>query len=299
MTESPEGAPAVSLVLVCYQMQRELPRTLVSLSPPYQSGIAPASYEIIIVDNGSTLPVDPATSAPPWPDIIVESVETPTVSPAPAINRGLRVARAPLIGLWVDAARMASPGLVSACVEAARLHPRPVIATFNYHLGSRLQYFSAAEEHTQEAEDALLASIGWPENGERLFEISTLDAKGGVTGPMIESCALFMPRALWDELGGADEAFVSPGGGAVNPDIFIRACELPDVQLIRILGQGTFHQVHGGVSTSGGAGLMEAGKAMSREYFRIRGRPFSAVRTLGWLYDPASKTVQKSASATI
>jgi hypothetical protein len=299
MNESADGELAVSLVLVSFQMQRELPRTLVSLSPPYQRGIAPADYEVIIVDNGSVPPVDPATLAEQGPDVIVETVENPTVSPAPAINRGLRLARAPLIGLWVDAARMASPGLVSACVEAARLHPRPVIATFNYHLGHRLQYFSAAEEHTREAEDALLASIDWPQNGERLFEISTLDAKGGVTGPMIESCALFMPRALWDELGGADEAFVSPGGGAVNPDIFIRACELPDVQLIRILGQGTFHQVHGGVSTSGGAGLMDAGKAMSREYFRIRGRPFSAVRTVGWLYDPVSKTIQQSESATI
>ncbi|MFI0844325.1 glycosyltransferase family A protein [Mesorhizobium sp. IMUNJ 23232] len=293
MSERADGGLAASLVLVCYQMQRELPRTLVSLSPPYQRGIAPSDYEIIIVDNGSVPPVDPETLAGQGLDVIVETVDNPTVSPAPAINRGLRLARAPLIGLWVDAARMASPGLVSACVEAVRLHPRPVIATFNYHLGRRLQYFSAAEEHTREAEDALLDSIGWPQNGERLFEISTLDAKGGVTGPMIESCALFMPRALWDELGGADEAFVSPGGGAVNPDMFIRACELPDVQLIRILGQGTFHQVHGGVSTSGGGGLMEAGKAMSREYFRIRGRPFSAVRTLGWLYDPASKTVQR------
>ena len=293
MNESSDAGLAVSLVLVCFQMQRELPRTLVSLSPPCQRGIAPADYEVIIVDNGSVPPVDPTTLAGPGPDVIVERMASPTVSPAPAINLGLRLARAPLVGLWVDAARMASPGLINACVEAARLHPRPVIATFNYHLGGRLQYFSAAEEHTREAEDALLASIGWPENGERLFEISTLDAKGGLTGPMIESCALFMPRALWDELGGADEAFVSPGGGAVNPDIFIRACELPDVQLIRILGQGTFHQVHGGVSTSGGAGLMEAGKAMSREYFRIRGRPFSAVRTLGWLYDPANKTVQR------
>ncbi|MEQ1954013.1 glycosyltransferase family A protein [Mesorhizobium sp. CN2-181] len=293
MNEGTDGRLAVSLVLVCFQMQRELPRTLVSVSAPYQRCIAPADYEIIIVDNGSAPPVDRATMAGQGTNVIVETVEKPTVSPAPAINRGLRLARAPLIGLWVDAARLASPGLVSACVEAARLHPRPVIATFNYHLGRRLQYFSAAEEHTREAEDALLASIGWPEDGERLFEISTLDAKGGLTGPMIESCALFMPRALWNELGGADEAFVSPGGGAVNPDIFIRACALPDVQLIRILGQGTFHQVHGGVSTSGDAGLMEAGKAMSREYFRIRGRPFSAVRTLGWLYDPASKTVQR------
>jgi len=293
MNETLDTGLSVSLVLVSFQMQRELPRTLVSLSPPHQRGIVPADYEVIVIDNGSVPSIDPADLSGLGYDVIVETVESPTVSPAPAINLGLRLARASLIGLWVDAARMASPGLVSACVEAARLHPRPVIATFNYHLGGRLQYFSATEEHTREAEDALLASIGWPENGDRLFEISTLDAKGGVTGPMIESCALFMPCALWNELGGADEAFVSPGGGAVNPDIFIRACELPDVQLIRILGQGTFHQVHGGVSTSGGAGLMEAGKAMSREYFRIRGRPFSAVRTLGWLYDPSSKTVRR------
>ena len=67
---------------------------------------------------------------------------------------------------------------------------------------------------------------------------------------MLESNALFLPRPLWDELGGYDAAFVEPGGGVVNPDTYLRACALPDVQQIRIVGEGTFHQIHGGVSTS-------------------------------------------------
>lgn len=283
----------VSLVLVCFQMQRELPRTLASLAPGYQRDCPAGAVEIIVVDNGSAPPVDGSRYGDLNLRLAIHRHPNPSLSPAPAANLGLRLAQAPLVGLWIDAARMASPGLLRAAIDASRLHPRPVIATYNYHLGSRLQYFSAAEEHTAAVEDSLLAAIEWPLDGYRLFEIATLDAKEGLTGPLLESCALFMPQALWRELGGADESFVSRGGGAVNPDIFIRACGLADVQLIRILGEGTFHQVHGGVSTSGGAQLFSAGKEMSREYYRIRGRPISAVRTPGWLYDPATRSIQR------
>ena len=45
--------PAVSLVVISYEMTRELPRTLLSLSPSHQ-GLDGCDYEIILVDNAST-----------------------------------------------------------------------------------------------------------------------------------------------------------------------------------------------------------------------------------------------------
>ena len=41
-------------------MARELPRTIRSLTPEYQRGIAAGDYEVIVVDNGSPAPVDAA-----------------------------------------------------------------------------------------------------------------------------------------------------------------------------------------------------------------------------------------------
>ena len=55
--------PALTVVVVAYGMSRELPRTLQSLAPTFQEGIDPGDYEVVVVDNGSPTPVDPAL----WP----------------------------------------------------------------------------------------------------------------------------------------------------------------------------------------------------------------------------------------
>ena len=53
----------VSLVVVAYNIPRELPRTLLSLSSSYQRDVTVDDYEVIVVDNGSTPPVDAAVVA--------------------------------------------------------------------------------------------------------------------------------------------------------------------------------------------------------------------------------------------
>lgn len=272
-------------------MRRELPRTLLSLCPPYQTDIARADLEIILIDNGSAHPPCVDEFRHLDADIRVAHQPDATASPVPAINLGLSLARAPLIGVWIDGARLASPGLLAACVAAARLHPRPVVATLNYQLGPSLQFDSARHGYDQAAEDRLLDDIGWPGEGYRLFDIATSELRAGPDGPMLESNALFLPRALWDELGGYDPAFVEPGGGVVNPDTYLRACALSGVQQIRILGEGTFHQIHGGLSTSTPEGAMAVLQTGSRLYAQRRGRRLATMRDPGWLYDARRGTI--------
>jgi hypothetical protein len=80
-----------------------------------------------------------------------------------------------------------------------------------------------------------------------------------------------MPRSMWKELGGIDERFALPGGGLANHDLFHRACDLAAVQLIVLLGEGTFHQIHGGGATSGRI----RGTRAREEYEALRGHSYT------------------------
>lgn len=276
--------PDVSLVVVCFGMIRELPRTLLSLSPTYQT-VEAERYEIIVVDNGSREPPRQEHFSHLGAQLRILRCARPSPSPVNAINQGLALARADLVGVWIDGARMASPGLIKACLAASRLHARPIVATLNYQLGFELQRISSMKGYDQRAEDALLDSIGWPMDGYRLFEISTSEMPRGPTGPLLESNALFLPRALWEELGGYDRQFNEAGGSVVNPDTLVRAVELPASQLIRVVGEGTFHQFHGGLTTSTQQSAMDTVKTGARTYYRLRGRPLAPVRQVGWIYE--------------
>jgi len=269
--------PTLSLVVIGYNMQRELPRTILSLSPEMQKGIEADDYEIILIDNGSTEPIDLEICHRWNAPLRYIEMSNPTVSPVPAINRGLELARGELCGVMIDGARIASPGMLLRTIQASRLHDRPVISTLGFHLGSEVQMASVHKGYNQEKEDRLLEQANWTGDGYRLFEISVFagSSAGGWFKPIAESNALFMPRALWHELGGYEEQFVSPGGGLANLDTYSRACALPDSQLIILLGEGTFHQVHGGIATNA---LVSKREEFQAEYRKIRGYPFQIPR---------------------
>jgi glycosyltransferase involved in cell wall biosynthesis len=252
VSPAPGHLPTVSVVVVVYDMARELPRTLRSLSPARQRDIGADDYEVIVVDNGSPAPVDPDLVAGFEGRLRVERIDPAPPSPARAANHGLRLAAGDLLGLVVDGARLASPGLLAEARRAACLARRPVITAPAFHLGS-VRHMQAAETgYDQAVEDLLLADSGWEADGYRLFEISIPAGSWGrgLFGPAGESSSLFCPRAIWDELVGLDERFTLPGGGLVNHDLYRRACALDGVELIVLLGEGTFHQFHGGAATS-------------------------------------------------
>jgi glycosyltransferase involved in cell wall biosynthesis len=261
--------------MVAHDMHREIARTIRSLSPQMQRGVRRDEYELVVVDNGSSEPIDRAAGEAFGARIRWLRLDDPSPSPAPAINRGIAAASAPLIGAMIDGARLASSGLLRQALRAARLQPRAVIVTVGFHLGHEQQQEAVGHGYDQRAEDTLLAGIDWTGDGYRLFEISTLaqSSAGGWFELPAESNAVFMRRRLWRELGGFDEAFRSPGGGFVNHDLLVRACELPGVDVIQLLGEGTFHQVHGGISTNRPPGYRQ--DDYQTEYLRVRGRRFA------------------------
>src|SRR4249919_1004270 len=93
-------------------MARELPRTLATLAPGYQQGIEEDDYDVVVVDNGSHDPIDPALIAGFPGRIRLVRVDPAPPSPSRAANLGLELAEGELIGMIVDGARMASPGLL-------------------------------------------------------------------------------------------------------------------------------------------------------------------------------------------
>jgi glycosyltransferase involved in cell wall biosynthesis len=242
----------MSVVVVVHDMARELPRTLRSLSPSSQQDITADDYDVIVVDNGSADPVDPGVLRTFPGRVALERIDPAPRSPARAANHGIALAEGDLIGLIVDGARLCSPGLLAGARRAARLSARPLITAPAFHLGDVPHMRADEVGYDQGVEDLLLASSGWEQDGYQLFGVSTLAGSSGrgLFGPMGESSSLFTTRSVWEELGGLDERFALPGGGLVNHDLYRRACALADVELIVLLGEGTFHQHHGGVATS-------------------------------------------------
>lgn len=267
--------PAISIIVVVYNMAREAPRTLFSLSASYQRDVDAGDYEIIVVDNGSTPAFDPAAFGQLKGNFRLIRIDRATPSPVQAINRGLAEAKGKLIGVMIDGARMASPGMIRRAAMADKLAERAVILTLSFHLGSQVQMESVPKGYDKEQEDRLLEQSGWMEDGYRLFDISVLagSSAGGWLRPIAESNAIFMRKALWVELGGYDERFQTPGGGYANLDTFARAVMLPGISAVTLLGEGTFHQVHGGIATNAAHDVHGAFQA---EYMNIRGRPFQA-----------------------
>jgi Glycosyl transferase family 2/Methyltransferase domain len=265
--------PKISVIVISYNMARELPRTIRSLSPAMQRDIEPGDYEVILIDNGSTQTYDENELRHLLPGLIVHDMQNATVSPVPAVNFGLTVARGDLVGVCIDGARIASPGLLSKALAASRLHRRPVIGTVAFHLGSEVQMESIKCGYNQVVEDELLAGSGWEADGYRLFTISVFasSSSGGWFELPAESNAIFLRAEHWRALGGWEEGFVAPGGGLANHDTWARACADPTGEVIMLLGEATFHQVHGGVATNN---LNPPFELFDEEYRRLRGHPY-------------------------
>jgi glycosyltransferase involved in cell wall biosynthesis len=262
----------LSVVVVAYDMARELPRTLRSLEAGYQRGVDSIDYEVIVVDNGSPEPVDQSQFDSFSGRLSFRRIQNAPASPARAANLGAECAQGELIGLFIDGARMASPGLLAHALLARRLADQPVVATLGWHLGPGLHADAAATGYDRAAEDRLLAELDWEADGYRLFTAATLaeSSSRGWFAPIGESNGVFVPTETWKALGGLDESFALPGGGLVNHDFFRRACELDGTQLVMLLGEGTFHQIHGGAATSRRIGWEQ----MHDEYVALRGQPW-------------------------
>lgn len=244
----------LSIVIIAYNMQREIPRTLKALCPSYQVGVDKLDYEVVLVDNGSPEPL--AISPDDYPNLklINLRIDNAHPSPAQAVNLGVETASGDVLCLMIDGAHLLTPGTLQWAMRSFAAFDNPVVATRYFYLGPKEQPESIVDGYNQQTEDQLLEKISWPEKGYRLFEIGTPLRIGTMHvtwfNRMFESNCLFLKRGVFNAIGGADERFNFPGGGFVNLDIYKQAVDLPGVTLVQLIGEGSFHQVHGGTTTN-------------------------------------------------
>jgi cephalosporin hydroxylase/GT2 family glycosyltransferase len=274
---APSPSVALSVVVVFYNMRREAARTLHSLSRSYQRDIQDLDYEVLVVDNGS----DPEHSL--GPDYVasfgaefrlVELGGAARPSPTGALNAGIAASRGEALALMIDGAHVLSPGVLHFGMKALRIYEPAVVATQQWYVGPGQQGDAQQAGYDQRVEDRLLASIDWPADGYRLFEISHFIGERDWFDGIIESNCLFVPRKLLEQVGGFDESFSMPGGGYANLDLFERLAQAPGVTPASILGEGSFHQFHGGTTTNVADEAARRDRVVSyrRHFEELRGR---------------------------
>ena len=270
-------APRISVIVTVYHMPRQAMNTLRSLATGYQLGVEASDYEVIVVENESAQMLDAAEIAALGPQFRYVARREVEPTPVHSINYGASIARANMIAVMIDGARLLSPGVLSYALAAQRLSEHALVALPGYHLGERLQQEAMLTGYDEGVEQGLLNGIGWPADGYRLFEISCLSgtSSGGFFKPMGESNFVAVSRRTWQRLGGFDPRFNETGGGQVNLDFYKRACELPETLLVVLAGEGSFHQFHGGITTGQTGDTRRASMiAHFAQYAALRGGPY-------------------------
>lgn len=302
-SKKPE-APAVSFVVIVYDMPEQAQITVRSLMTDYQLDVEADEYEVLIVENASAATMSRSflDSLPSNFHYFLRQETQPT--PVHAINFGIEQARGENVCVMIDGARLVTPGVVKNTIMGHRVSSPAVVTVPGYHLGFELQQKAVAKGYNRERETQLMQDVSWPENGYRLFEIACFSGScaPGFYIAHSESNCISMPRAIWSDLGGYDPKFDMRGGGVVNLDLYKRACEYPGITHVVLPGEGTFHQFHGGVTTGGEdvdarAKLIEQ---IMQQYETIRGQKYSSPQTnpifLGEIPDQAQKFVHLSSA---
>ncbi len=285
---SNRGSIKLSVVIVVFDMPRAAPRAIESLMTPYQQGINALDYEVIVVENGSSQPLQEAQIAALGSNIRYFCLQDPPGSPAYAINFGVEQAQGEVLCIMVDGVHILTPGVLSYGLDLFTTLANPIVLTAPFFLGPGPQMETIFEGYDEATEDTLLAKIAWPNKGYRLFEIGVpyRIVEDPETRPklfwfvrLFESNCLFVRKEAFKRIGGCDERFDLPGGGILLPDLYRQLSRLDDTDIVQLMGEASFHQIHGGISTNTSTELQrEKWNSYLEQYQAIRGEPYEVTQ---------------------
>jgi cephalosporin hydroxylase/GT2 family glycosyltransferase len=274
------AGPLFTIIVVFHNMRREAERTLTSLTRAYQRGIGDLPYEVLCVDNGSTPPLDADWVRGFGPEFrLIRPVEI-LPSPCRAINEAAAQAKGCYLAAMIDGAHVLTPGVFREVWDAFEEAPEAVVAIRQWFVGGDQRWLASVGYSTTQ-EDMLFDKIGWPNDGYLMFKIGTpiWESPHFWFAGIIESNCLFLPRALYERIGGFNEAFSEPGAGYANLDLFRRAAAAVEEPVIALVGEASFHQFHGGTTTNVSDEEKERRvRQYESNYVRIQGENFSGVK---------------------
>jgi len=245
----------LSIIIATYNMQREAPRTLLSVLPPCQREVQDIDYEVIVIDNGSPQPLqlgDIDHGNVPV-KLIRISPSSADPSPLPGINQAIELhASGENLLVCIDGARIFSPYIVRRTVDTLKLYPDAFTYVGSRHLGHEVQMTASARGYNQDVEDELIRSVDWRSDLDMLWDISVWAGAHNRKNYVLqnESNAFGLNRKLWNSLGGYNPGFQRPGGGLSNLEFFARAVTRQQGLNVLLYGETTFHQFLGGAATS-------------------------------------------------
>lgn len=292
--------PLLSIIVIAYDMPRQALNTLISLGTGYQEGVEKDDYEVIVVENRSQRNMDAAAISTLQGNFRYFLRDEPGVSPAAAINFGFEQARGRFIGLMIDGARMVTPGVIRYALMAFKITEDAMVVVPGYNLGETEQQFNISVGYTEEKEKSLLSEIDWPHHGYRLFDISCLSGANpnGIFHPFMECNCLFMSKEIFNDIGKANECFNLAGGGSLNLYTYRKAALHPRSQSFILAGEGSFHQFHGGVTTSEVDGRELILREQNEQLNKLLGEPFRAPKIepilLGKISGPSLRYLKHS-----
>lgn len=243
----------LSIVVVVYRMPRQAMNTLYSLSRHYQQNLQGLDYEVIVVENDSGQNLDATAVQQLGSEFRYCLRKESSQSPVPAINFGLSVSEGTHICLMIDGARMLSPRALEYIQMGCRAARHSLVAVPGYSLGWQDHHFNLDAQYDEQVEQQLLREINWQQNGYRLFDIAIPSGANshGIFNPFMECNCITSSRENFEKIGGADTQFMLPGGGSVNLHMYRQLGLISrGSPLFVIGGEGSFHQYHGGVTTS-------------------------------------------------
>ncbi len=298
---STESKPLLSVIVVAYDMPRQALNTLYSLSTDYQRDVAAEEYEVLVLENRSENLIDSSAVAALSGNFEYRLREETKPTPIYAINEGLEAARGEFVCLMVDGARLLSPRVLALTLAGVRMNPDALVAVPGYHIGEHDHQHSSTVQYDEAVEVAILRDINWRDNGYRLFDISLFSGANpqGYFHPLLESNCMTAARQRLLDYGGAHEGFQAPGGGAVNLDLYRGLALQPQTQLFVTPGEGSFHQYHGGVTTTEREDRDQVLTEFRREFQAVRNEPYRAARRAPTLLGPVSRNAMPFLEASI
>jgi cephalosporin hydroxylase len=217
----------------------------------------------------------------------------------------LPLARGRAVAIMIDGAHVLTPGTLHFGMLGLETYMPAVVATQQWYVGPGEQHEAVLKGYEEGYEDKLFEQIEWPTDGYRLFDIGHFVGGRDWFDGLWESNCIFVPASLLDQVGAMDHDFNLPGGGFANLDFFERMTTSPRINLVTLLGEGSFHQVHGGTTTNtpGIAERQDLLQTYGQQYAELRGRVFKSpskiIHYIGALPEAARRTKARRMGAPI